>query len=243
MVIEKINSQLVGLPPNWLSRATARGGSMVRANEVKKMLGEPIPQIVDEDQIPEEVKEFFTPGGMLDRLRKKLSIFSKKKGGKIFPAKGTIASVDEDDNVYVGVDFLQQYGEDQELVAGILAHEWGHMVSDLPKDVDWSHLNWDQLHAMRRDEEGDADAYAGRAMFLLGVSVEPMIEFLKKQDKKKKEAKLPSHKYHNFATREAIIREAYEAEKRAFETAKRLFFEKKGKDPTGVKVGRVLGQG
>ena len=243
MVIEKINTQLIGLPPNWLSRAISHGGSMTRANEIKKLLGEPIPEIIDEDQIPDEVKEFFSTGGLLDRLRKKLALFSRKKGGKLFPAKGTIASVDEDDNLYVGVDFLAQYGEDEELIAGIIAHEWGHMMSDLPKEVDWSNLNWDQLHAIRRDEEGDADAFAGRAMFLLGVSVDPMIKFLKKNDKKRKELKIPCHKYHNFATRAEILREAYKAEKRAMETAKRLFFSKKDKDPTGVKVGRILGQG
>jgi hypothetical protein len=242
MVIEKINTQLVGLPPNWLSRATAHGGSMVRANEIKKMLGEPIPQIVDEDQIPKEVKEYFGPKGLLERLRKKLSLFSKKKGGKFIPARGTIASVDEDDNLYVGVDFLENYGEDEELVAGILAHEWGHMLSDLPKDMDWSHLNWDQLHEMRRDEEADADAFAGRAMFLMGVSPEPMVKFLTKLDRTKKEKKIPSHKYHNLATRVEILREAFKAEREAMETAKRLFFDKK-KNPTGPKIGRVLGQG
>lgn len=241
MVIEKINTQLVGLPPNWLSRATSRGSAMLRAGEVKKLLGEPIPQVVDEDQLPPEIKEFFAPGGLLDRLRKKLSLFSRKKGGKFLPARGTIASVDEDDNLYVGVDFLEQFGDDEELISGIIAHEWGHMMSDLPKNVDWSHLNWDQLHALRRDEEGDADAFAGRAMFLMGVSVEPMVEFLARQDKKKKEMKLPCHKYHNLATRAAILHEAYEAEKRAMETAKRLFFQ--SKDKTGPKVGRVLGQG
>lgn len=243
MPIEKISSQLIGLPPNWLSRATSHGASMVRANEIKKLLGEPIPQVVDEDKLPPEIKEFFAPGGLLDRLRKKLAIFSKKKGGKFRPAKGTIASVDEDDNLYVGVDFLERFGDDEELVAGIIAHEWGHMLSDLPKDVDWSHLNWDELHALRRDEEGDADAFAGRAMFLMGVSVEPMAKFLTKLDKMKKDKKIPSHKYHNLATRIEILREAYKAEKKAMETAKKIFFDKKKKDPTGPKIGRVLGQG
>lgn len=241
MVIEKINTQLAQLPPAWISRAVSRGGAMANATEIKKLLGEPIPQLVDPDTLAPEIAKFFAPGGLLERLRKKLSLFSRKKGGKFLPARGTIASVDEDDNLYVGVDFLEQFGDDEELVAGIVSHEWGHMMSDLPKNVNWSHLNWDELHALRRDEEGDADGFAGRAMFLLGCSIEPMINFLEHIDKKKKEKKLPCHKYHNHATRAAILRESYEAEKRAMETARRLFFSSGNRE--GPKVGRILGAG
>ncbi|MFH0799165.1 MAG: hypothetical protein V2A66_03150, partial [Pseudomonadota bacterium] len=231
MSIEKVNTQLVGLPPAWMSRVVSRGGAMGNAQEIKKILGEPIPQGVDPDTLPPEIAAFFAAGGLLERLRKKLSIFSRKKGGKIIPARNTIASVDDEDNLYVGVDFLAAHGEDEPLIAGILAHEWGHMMSDLPRGVDWSHLTWDELHAIRRDEEGDADGFAGRAMFLMGYSPEKMIEFLKEMDRRRKDKKIPCHKYHNHATRAAILRESYEAEKRAMEVARRLFFA--GSDPTG----------
>lgn len=241
MPIEKINTQLVGLPPAWMSRAVSRGGGMANAEEIKKILGEPIPQLVDPDTLPPEIAAFFAQGGLLERLKRKLSLISRKKGGKIIPAKNTIASVDEDDNLYVGVDFLEAFGNDDSLIAGILAHEWGHMMSDLPKHVDWSHLTWDELHAIRRDEEGDADGFAGRAMFLMGYKPDAMIAFLKEMDRRRKEKKLPCHKYHNHATRAAILEESYKAEERAMEVARRLFF--RGKDPTGPKVGRVIGSG
>lgn len=236
---------MLGLPPAWISRAVSRGGAMSNTDEIRKILGEPIPRILEQSTLRPEIAAFFASGGLLERLRKKLSIFSRKKGGKIFPAKGTIASVDEDDNLYVGVDFLEQFGENEELIAGILAHEWGHMMSDLPRHVDWSHLTFDQLHAMRRDEEGDADGFAGRAMFLMGFSVEPLVEFLDKLDRQKKMKKyaneLACHKYHNNATRAAILRESYAAEERAFETAKRIFFQ--SDNPTGPKVGKVIASG
>jgi hypothetical protein len=241
MVIEKINTQIVGLPPSWMSRAVGRSGSMGNAAEIKKILGEPIPQVVDEKTLPPDIAKFFMRGGVLERLKKKLSLISRKKGGKIIPAKNTIAAVDDDDNIYVGVDFLEQFGGDEHLLAGILSHEWGHMLSDLPKGVDWSHLTWDELHAIRRDEEGDADGFAGRAMFLMGYELSPMIEFLGKNDKRRKEKKLPCHKYHNHATRVEILRQSYEAEKKAMEVARRLFF--RGKDRTGPKIGRIIGAG
>ena len=241
MTVTKIDSRQLHLPPAWMSRVIAGSGAMGNAGEIRKILGEPLPQIVDPKDVPPEIMAMFTSGGLLERLRKKLSIISRKRGRKILPAKGTIASVDEQDNLYVGVDFLEQYGKDEELVAGILAHEWGHMLSDLPKGIDWSHLNYDELHALRRDEEADADGFAGRALFLMGCSPDPMIELLKKLDKKKKDAKLPNHKYHNVATRNEILRQAWDAEMRAMEVARKLFFQ--GKDASGAKVGRVIGAG
>jgi hypothetical protein len=94
---------------------------------------------------------------------------------------------------------------------------------------------------MRRDEEGDADGFAGRALCLMGYDPEKMIEFLAVNDKRRKEKKLPSHKYHNHATRAAIIRESYKAEENAIEVARKIFFQ--GKDSVGAKVGRVIGAG
>lgn len=219
----------------------SKNGAMGNSSEIRKMLGEPMPQVLNPKDLPPEIAAYFARGGLLDRLKKKLALISRKKGGKIIPAKNTIACVDDEDNVYVGVDFLQNFGEDDALVGGILAHEWGHMMSDMPKGVDWSHLTWDEIFEMRRDEEGDADGFAGRALCLMGYDPEKMIEFLAVNDKRRKEKKLPSHKYHNHATRAAIIRESYKAEENAIEVARKIFFQ--GKDSVGAKVGRVIGAG
>lgn len=244
-IISKIEAQNLKLPPSWMSRVTSRGGAMRNANEIKKILGEPIPKLADPKEVPPEIMAMFSSGGVLERLRKKLARIARRKGGKIIPAHNTIASVDEEDNIYVGVEFLQQFGDDEELLAGILAHEWGHMKSDLPKGVDWSHLKWDELHKMRRDEEADADGFAGRALFLMNCKPDSMMKFLKmldKHNKKKKEnERLPSHKYHNTATRLAILKEAWKAQKQANEDAKRFF--RQGRDNVGAKVVRVIGDG
>lgn len=242
MTVNKIEGRMLRMPPTWMSRVAAKSGAMGNAEEIKKILGEPIPRTADPKDVPPEVMAMFSSGGLLERLRKKLSIISRKRGRKIIPAHNTIASVDEEDNLYVGVEFLEAFGEDEDLVAGILAHEWGHMMSDLPRGVNWSHLTWDELHAIRRDEEADADGFAGRALFLMGYSPENMVAFLKELDKQKKKIKdLPNHKYHNTPTRVEILRQSWEAEKKAMEVAKRLFFQ--GKDNTGAKVGRIIGAG
>jgi hypothetical protein len=230
------------MPPAWISRAASKSGALGNSEEIKKILGEPIPRLADPKDVPPDVMEKFASGGLLERLRKKLSIISRKKGGKILPAHNTIASVDEDDNLYVGVEFLEQFGDDEDLVAAVLAHEWGHMLSDLPRGVNWSHLTWDELHAIRRDEEADADGFAGRALFLMNYKPESMMKFLKALDKQNKNKKLPNHKYHNTATRMEILKQSWEAEKKAMEVARRLFFA--GEDnTTGAKVGLIISQG
>ena len=240
MSIDKISATLSQLPPLWMSRIVAAGGNIGNSTEIKKILGEPIPELANPKEIPSEVAEMFTKGGMLERIRKKLALISRKRGGKILPAKNTIAAVDEDDNVYVGVDFLAKFGNDEDLFAAILAHEWGHMMSDLPKGVDWSHLSWERIFEMRRGEEADADGFAGRALFLMGYEPDRMMEFLKLMDEKRKKTKIPVHKYYNTATRIEILKQSYAAEKRAMEVAKRLFFSS-GK--TGPKIGKVISSG
>lgn len=239
MPIDKISSATTGLPSLWMSRVIAAGGNIGNATEIRKLLGEPIPQIADPKTIPPHILEMFESGGLLDRIRKKLALISRKRGRKIIPARNTIASVDEEDNLYVGVDFLEKYGGDEALIAAILAHEWGHMMSDLPRGIDWSHLSWDELHAIRRDEEADADGFAGRALFLMGYKPDEMIKFLKELDKKRNK-NIPCHKYHNTATRVEILKQSYEAVKRAMEVARRIFFSSR---ETGPKIGRVISPG
>ncbi|MBI4211523.1 MAG: hypothetical protein HY540_02690 [Deltaproteobacteria bacterium] len=236
MAIEKINTKLAGLPPAWMSRATQRPGAMAHSAEIKKILGEPIPQEVDPKLLSPKIAEFFRRNGTLERLRKKLSLISKKKGGRFIPARNTIAAVDEDDNVYVGVEFLERFGDDEDLIAAIISHEWGHMLSDR-RNIDWSHLSWDELHAMRRDEEGEADGFAGRALFFMGYATEQMIDFLHLLDRTRKNKKLPQLKYHNTPTRVEILKQSFEAAKRSMEIAHRIF----GKN--GPKIGKILGAG
>ncbi len=241
MSIEKISAAMSRLPPPWMKRVESTGGNIGNTNEIKKMMGEPIPRLAGQGEIPKEVAEMFEPGGMLERLRKKLAQISRKKGKKFIPAHDVVASVDEEDNIYVGIEFLERFGDDESLVAAILAHEWGHMMSDLPRGMDWSHLNWEQIYEIRRDEEGDADGFAGRALYLMGFPPDAMIDFLEMlNNKAKRKKQLPSRKYHNTATRTAILREAYAAEKRAMEVAKRLFFSSR---ETGPKIGRVISSG
>lgn len=240
MPIDKISAATAGLPPLWMSRIISASGHVGNSEEIKKMLGEPIPKIADPSRVDPDIMAMFATGGMLERLRKKLALISRKRGGKLIPARGVIASVDENDNIYVGVEFLAQFGDNEDLVAAILAHEWGHMMSDLPRDIDLSKLTWERVFEIRKSEEADADGFAGRALYLMGNKPNAMMDFLRAMDKRRKEKRLPNHKYHNTPTRIEILKESYKAEERAMEVAKRLFF---GSRETGPKIGRVISSG
>ena len=227
-MVDRIDPKMTGLPPLWMSRVPAASRNIGNSEEIRKLLGEPLPRPADLTRLKPEIAAMFAGGGVLERIAKKLGTISKRKHKKIVAAHNTIACVDDEDTLYVGVEFLENYGQDEDLLAAILAHEWGHMISTLPKGVDWFSLSWDQLYAIRREEEANADGYAGRALYLMGYKPESMMEFLKKLNRKRN-PKLPLLKYHNTATRVAIIKASFEAQERAFETTERLFKSKVAK--------------
>lgn len=221
MTVEKINTNLAGLPPPWMKRAEAGGIPTPTETAIRKMLGEPLPKILDPASLPPEIAQHFANYGVLRRIQRKLSMLSRRPGGAVVPAKGTIACVDGEDNIYMGVEFLESHQGEEDLLAGIMAHEWGHIVSDLPRDANWSHMSWDELYAMRREEESFADAYAGRMLYKMGYAVTRFAGFL--EDLRKFESRLQSHKYYDPALRAEIVRQAFAAEMRTADSSRKLF--------------------
>jgi len=223
-IVKKISNSAVGVPPSWIPRVVATAGHIGDSNEVReklrKLLGDPKPTELDLDAIPPEIAALFAESGMLQKLRKKLEQITKKKAKRLAATKGRVACVDEDDVVYVGVDFLEKYKNKEDLLAGIMAHEWGHLVENLPNEQELDKMNLEQLLELRREDEANADAYAGRMLYLMGYSVEDMVAFLKNLEKIEK--KIISKKYHPADIREAILKEAFAAQKRTEDTAKKL---------------------
>ena len=210
MGIDSISLNSGGMNNSLIGRVQV-GGHMP-SGPVKKSFGEAIPKVLDIHSNP-FLESLFNQLGVLGRLQKKLSILSRKRG-KVVPAKGTIAcalSACEESNfedlVFVGVDFATKYHEEEETLAGVLAHEWGHLVSDFDHDMDTDHMTWEEVYALRKQEEAEADAYAGKLLSLMRYSPDGLIRFLSKPGHCKE-----THKYHSIVTREAIIRAAYDHE-------------------------------
>lgn len=213
MPIDPISSNTSGGTQTSLLRPVRWGGADASAPVSGKHFGEPIPQIVDISRNSDMIA-LFSRVGMLPRIQKKLNVLSRKRG-RIVPAKGTVASAlngceetNFEDVVFAGVEFLAEYKSEEETIAGVLSHEWGHLVRDYKKDMDADAFSWEEIFGIRKDEEAAADAYSGKMLFLMGYSPEGMIKFLSKIQKKE------CHKYHSPATRAAIIRAAYEGARR-----------------------------
>lgn len=239
-MVDRVENRLLRLPPAWISRKVGGSGNIGNSEEIRKFIGEPIPRRADPRELDPNIAAMFGATGVLTRLAKKLGVLSKRKHKKLIPAHNTIACVDDGDNIYVGVEFLERHGENEALVAAILAHEWGHMISDLPRGVNWSHLTWEEVFELRREEEAYADGFAGRALYMLGYPPESMQQFLKILEKKRN-PKLPTFKYHNTATRVAILQASYEAQASAFEAAGKMFNDPKS--GFSIRTKKFLGQG
>lgn len=226
-MIEKISTLLAGTQPNWMSRVNARSGNVGNPeSEMKKLMGEPLPKTLEPSELSPEMRALFATYGMLQKIKKKLEWMSQKKGSKIIPAKNTIACVDAEDNIYMGVGFLEKYKDEEDIVAGIMAHEWGHMMSELAPGTDLSHMSWDQMFEMRREEEANADAFAGKALFQMGYEIEKMARFIEAFGKI--DRKTETQKYHSPKVRAEILRQAYSAQRNAVDQIKKIFGDRHG---------------
>lgn len=186
----------------------------VQGKEVKT-LGETPPVVLDLSEIG-KLATLFAPGGIVERLRRRLNHLKQKKC-KIVPAKGTVACVDDNDVVYLGVEFLERYQNERETLAGVLAHEWGHACALKPDREDLEKLNWNQIFDLRRAHETLADETSGRLLFLMGYKPDGVVQFLKKGKS------THNLKYHHPEIREQIILYGFASEKRKSELAKQLF--------------------
>ncbi len=218
MAIDQISLNSSNLANNLITRLA--GGGSGASEILRKSFGEPIPKLAD---IRHNVflMSLFSQLGVLGRLQKKLSMLSRKKG-IIVPAKGTVAcalsaceETGNEDLVFVGVEFASEYHQEEETLAGVLAHEWGHLVSHFPKGLNPDEMSWDEIFAHRKEEEAAADAFAGKMLYLMRHNPEGLIRFLSKPAQE-------NHKYHSIVTRAQIIREAYQDSKRRQEQAQKM---------------------
>lgn len=211
MRIEGSNSALTNL-----RNAPKVGSGQVTGKTQPKSLGETPPIRLDMSQLG-PLAALFARGGLVSRLKRKLNRLKGKKC-EVVPAKGTIACVDGSDTVYLGVDFLAEYFDQEDVVAGVLAHEWGHTCADRPKEGEIQHLNWNEIFELRRAHEVLADEISGRLLALMGHKPDGLIRFLLESDR-------GTHnlKYHSPKVRAEIIRHGHHDETRKMQLARDLF--------------------
>ncbi len=168
-----------------------------------KTLGEVPPIIVNLADFP-DLFPLFAYYGSLEKIRRKLKLLSGKDAKKLVLAKNTVGAADHQGLIYLGVEFLREHGDDDALLASVMAHEWGHLISNSSKHGNLDHLSWEEIFALRREEEAAADVFCGRMLAMMGYSPESITQFLIKAEKGS-----PTLKYYAATIRGAIIEEAH----------------------------------
>lgn len=191
-------------------------GAGSQTAQAPKTLGEAPPVPVPPEMLG-ELAELFAPGGLVSRLKRRLNRLKSKKC-RVIPAKGTIACIDDDDLVYLGIGFLAEFKNREDVIAGVMAHEWGHSCAEKPDQGEVQKLSWNEIFEMRRAHETLADEISGRMLALLGYKPDGLIEFLLRTEK-------GAHtlKYHAPEVRAQIIQNGYQDELRKATLAKDLF--------------------
>lgn len=184
--------------------------------ETVKNFGETPPVALSMSEIG-ALASLFSTGGMVSKLKRRLNKLKDKKC-RVIPAKGTIACVDSNDLVYLGVDFLREYHAQEDVIAGVMAHEWGHTCTDRPTQKDLKQLNWDEIFDLRRSHETLADEISGRLLALMGYRADRLIEFLKRDT-----GRTHNHKYHDVKTRAQIILNGWRDEVKKIKLANQVF--------------------
>lgn len=212
MRIEGSNSALT----NLRNAPRVGSGGPADAAQAPKTIGEtpPVPVALAELGA---LAALFSKGGLVSKLKRRLN---KLKGKKchVTPAKGTIACVDSNDLVYLGVEFLEEFQDQEDVIAGVMAHEWGHTCTDRPKSEDIQHLNWNEIFDLRKSHEVLADEISGRMLALMGYPPDGLIAFLKREQK-------ATHnlKYHDTETRAQIILQGHRDELKKISLAREMF--------------------
>jgi len=130
-----------------------------------------------------------------------------------------LAMVDENGTIYLGQEFLEQYGDDDEILAGVLGHELGHRPKSWPKIPAEVQLSLEQRQQLAREEEGKADWFAGRALAELGMAPDQICTLLESLDGRGN----PSKEYYSVSTRQEIIREAHRSQTRRRNNYRAMF--------------------
>lgn len=212
MRIEGSNSAMTNLK----NAPRVSGGRATPAGEVPKGIGETPPRIVPLSQIG-ELAALFARGGTVSKLKRRLNKL-KGKNCRVTPAKGTIACVDANDLVYLGVDFLKEYQDNEDVIAGVMAHEWGHTCASKPTEEELKNLNWNQIFELRRAHEVLADEICGRLLAMMDYDIDRFIAFLTR-----KTGGTHTLKYHDSNVRANIVRYGFEDEKKKINLAREIF--------------------
>jgi hypothetical protein len=132
-------------------------------------------------------------------------------------ADGTIAMIDGDGRIYLGVRFLAEHGDEPAVLVGALAHEIGHRPKRWSQYKVPRELSREELQAICRVEEAKADTFAGMALAEMHLPADPIVEFLRTIEER------PHPEYFPAKVRGEIIRDAHASRAFRAEFRRKMF--------------------
>lgn len=216
----RINSGGISTQINHTPAATTSGPNQaptVDKQVTQALFGRAPPPILDPARFPELARMLLK----LNRFRNKFSTLSGEDEDKfhLLLADSETAHVDGEGNIYLGAGFLRRNAAQPEVILGALAHEIGHRPFKWKgrKGSAQQHLSVAELNELCQIEETGADLFAGEALAELGLSCEPLIQYLAAQEEG------PHPRYLPALDRGAIIREAHARRGAVVKQRKQIF--------------------
>ena len=196
------------------------------------LFGKPKPPPADPAKFPQLAE-------LMRRLKRFKAKFSNLAGDEeedydIYLAHGTIACIDSEGEVAVGVEFLEAFKDHPEVIAGVLAHEIGHRPKRWKEYQSALPMTREEVEELCRFEETRADLFAGRALAELGLSYNGMIRLLMVVQPEDQ----PHLGYHPAPVRARIIKEAFQVHLQRMGLRKRLFPEMERHHSAGGYIGK-----
>lgn len=210
----KVDTNL-GKMPTWMSRPVSTQPTSLE-KPAPKTIGETPPIVANPADYP-DLAPLLAHYGALQKMRRKLRLLSGVDA-KVVLAKNTVGAADNKGMVYLGIEFLREHAKNDPLLAAVMAHEWGHLSSNMAKHGNLDHLTWEEIFQLRREEEAAADVFCGRMLAMLGYSPEAIVQFLLKADKG-----TPTVKYYAAPIRGAIIEEAFRVQSQRTDITRKIF--------------------
>jgi hypothetical protein len=168
--------------------------------------------------------------GAIQKARRKLKLLSGRDA-KVVLARNTVGAADNKGLFYLGVEFLREHAHNDSLLSAVMAHEWGHLISNMAKHGNLDHLSWEEIFQLRREEEAAADVFCGRMLAMMGYSPEAIIQFLLKAEKGS-----PTVKYYAAPIRGAIIEEAHRRHSARTDVTRKIFTKRAYPNPYTSKI-------
>ena len=198
--------------PQWATQS--KQAESVERDVQNQLFGKRKPPIISSEDA-----EISAQMARLHAFRRKLARLAgdQEDDYDLVLADGTIAMIDQEGLIYIGIQFLKQYADHVDVLVGVLAHEIGHR----PKR--WASYRHDKPHTKEeaeklcRLEETRADYFAGRALAELNLQCQPLIHFIEVITDR------PHPEYFSPKLRGEVILEGFQDASRRRQNRKKLF--------------------